>query len=142
MYSSVRYEVVRTESMSSSIWYEELSRRDFVSPLQSRAKGGLSSFIRYEESSRRDFTCLVQSHVLGRLVLICLVRGNKQAGLRLSGTMSHKRSACPRSSNTRNQVDRTTSVRYEVVRKVGLSCMRNLVGRTLSVFYNSRERRA
>ena len=92
---SVQYEVVQTESMSTSAWYEELSRRDFVSPLQSRAKGGLSSFIRYEESSQRDFARLVRSHAT--------------------------RKACPHLSSTRNQAGGTSSIWYDVVRMECLS---------------------
>ena len=63
--SSVRYEVTRKESLSTSVWYDESSRRDFVHQ--------------------------VQSSVKGELVLVRPVLGIKQAGLHLSGTMSHDR---------------------------------------------------
>ena len=86
---SVMYEVTRKESLSSSIQYEEQSRRDFVRP--------------------------VRSHMKGELVLIHPLRGIKQAGLRPSYTKSRKRRACPRSSSTRIQLCGTSSVRYEAV---------------------------
>ena len=69
---------------------------------------GSSSFVWYEESSRRDFVRLVRSHT--------------NEGLSSPyGTLSCERKACPLSSGTRNQAGSTSSVRYEVVRKMCLS---------------------
>ena len=92
--SSVRYEVVRTESLSSFVWYEESSKLEFVRPDKatrwracprpsgtSNQAGGTSS-VRYEESSRID---------------------------------------CPHPSFTRSQAGRPSSVRYEAARKECLS---------------------
>ena len=79
--SSVRYEVARKECMSSSSWYMESSRRDYVAPVRNHARRasprlsstrsqqgrtssvrnvvaqleGTSSSIWYEESSMQDF---------------------------------------------------------------------------------------
>ena len=91
--SSIWYEVVRKECMFSSIWYRESRRRHFVRPVRSRAKGDLVH-------DRR-------------------VRGIKQAGYHQSGTKLGERWACPRPSCRRNQVGRTSSIRYEVKQKVG-----------------------
>ena len=66
-----------------AVQYEESSRRDFVRLVQFTRKEGLTTFILYEESSTRDFVP-VRSRTKGELVLIRLVRGIKQAGLRLS----------------------------------------------------------
>ena len=104
--SSIRYEVKRKESMTSSFHNEESSRRDFIRLIGSRAIGGL--------------------------VLVRLVRGIKQAGLRQSGMMSHDRRACPCHSSTRNQASWTSSVWYEVVRKAFMSS---------SVLYDESSRR-
>ena len=65
-FSSVRYEVARNEDLSSSMWYVE--------------------------SSKRDFILSVRSHAKGEHVLVRLVRGIKQAGLHPSGTKFHKES--------------------------------------------------
>ena len=148
------------ESLSSSVWYEESSERDFIRLVRSRVKQGLvlvcsirrieeaglrpsstksrerkaspppfsttnqagrNSSIWYEESIMRDFVHSLRSCTKGGLVLICLVRAIKQAGLRPSCTKSQKMRACPRPFGTRNQVGRTSSVRYEVKRKDSLS---------------------
>ena len=53
--SSVLYEVVRKESLSSSIWYKESSTQDIVHQYEVVLKDSLSSSVRYEESSRWDF---------------------------------------------------------------------------------------
>ena len=39
--SSIRYEVTQMEGLSSSVKYEESSRKDFVCLIQSRVKEGL-----------------------------------------------------------------------------------------------------
>ena len=57
----------------------------------------------------------------GGLVLVRQVRGIKPAGLRPSDTKSRKWRAGPRPSGTRNQVGGTSSVRFKVARKEGLS---------------------
>ena len=93
--SSIQYEGVQTESMSSSV--------------------------RYKESSRRDFVCLLRSRTIGWLVLVCLVRGIKQAGLHLSSTKSRDRMACFSPSGMRNQAGWTSFVWYKVVRKESLT---------------------
>ena len=90
--SSIRYEVARKE--------------------------GLSTSIRCVESSRRDIVCLVHSHANGLLVLVHPVRGLKHAGLHTSGTKSRKWRACPCLYGTRNKAGGTSSVRFEVSRKV------------------------
>ena len=79
--SSVRYEVVRKESMSSSSWYKESSRQDHVPPVRSHTRracphpsgtrnqhGGTSS-VRYKKSSTWDFIHPIRSRVKGQLVL-------------------------------------------------------------------------
>ena len=167
--SSIRYEDARKQNLSSSVRYDETSRRDFVRlvrscvigdlvivnpvrginevelcpscmmsreriachrPSNTRNQAGgassvqhevtrkesLSSSICYEESSMRDFVRPIRSRVKGELVLVRSVRGIKQAGLRLSDTMSREKRACPRPSSTRNQARWTSSVRYEVTR--------------------------
>ena len=88
---------------------------DFVHPVQNRVKGRLVLVVWYEESSRLDFVGRVRSHAKGGVALIRLVRGIKQ--LHPSGTKSHKWRACPHPSDTRNQVNETSSVWYEVARK-------------------------
>ena len=80
-----------------------------------------SSFVRYKESSRWDFVCLLRSRTIGWQVLVRLVQGIKQAGLRLSSTKSHDRMACSSPSGMRNQAGWTSFVRYEVGHKKGLS---------------------
>ena len=93
--SSIRYEVMRKESLSLSIQYEKSSRWNFTRSIRSRRKGGL--------------------------VLIRQVRRIMQAGLRPFGTTSREWRACPTLSGTRNQAGRTTSIWYEVERKEDLS---------------------
>ena len=51
---SVRYEVTRKVSLSSSKWYDESSRLDFVRPVRSRVKQILV-LVNTKESSTRDF---------------------------------------------------------------------------------------
>ena len=51
---SVRYEVARKVSLSSSKWYDESSRLDFVRLVRSRVKQMLV-LVRTKESSTRDF---------------------------------------------------------------------------------------
>ena len=87
---------------TSLIWYD-VARKECM-----------SSFIRYEESSRCDFVCPERSRALGGLVLVCLVRGIKLAGLRPFGTKSRDWRACPRPSCRINQANGTSSVQYEV----------------------------
>ena len=92
--SSVRYEVARKLSLSSSI--------------------------RYEDSSRQDFVRLVRSHVERKLVLVRPVQGFKWERLRLFGTKKRKKRACPRPFGTRNQSSGTSSIWYEVAQMEGL----------------------
>ena len=143
----VLYKVARKECLFSSVHYEESSRWDIIHPVRCRVKGelllihpvrgikqagirpsrqshkmeSLFSFVRYEESSRWDYICLLQSRSNGGLVLVHLVRGFKQAGLRPSGMKSCESIACPHPSGARNQAGGTSSVRYEVARKESLS---------------------
>ena len=109
-------------------------------------KGSLSSSVRYEESSMWNFVHLVQSRVIEELVLVCLIRGIKHAGLRPSCTKSRKerlstsfryevssrrdyihpvrsrtRRACPRLFSMRYQASGISFVRCEVARKESLS---------------------
>ena len=85
-------------------------------------KVGLPSFVRIEESRMLDFVSLVRSCVIGELLLVRPLRRIKLAGLCPSGTKTHERRTCPRSSSTRSQVGGTSfqrrdgltsSVRYE-----------------------------
>ena len=86
--SSIRYEVMRKESLSTSVWYDESCRQDFVHQ--------------------------VQSSVKEVLVLVRPVRGIQQAGLRLSGTKSHERTASPHPSGMKSRKGRiSTFVRFE-----------------------------
>ena len=78
--SDTRNQVGRT----SSIQYEDARKEN------------LSSSVQYEESIWREFVCPVRSHAKGDLVLVRLVQGIMQAGLRLSGTKSCEMKACPR----------------------------------------------
>ena len=81
----------------------------------------MSSSVRHGESRWRDFVCLLRSRSKGGLVLVRLVRGIKQVGLRPFGTKLCEWRACPCSSGTRIQSGKTSSVRYEVTRKESLS---------------------
>ena len=147
--SSVRYEVVQRAGSSSSVLYDESSRQDFVRPLQSHVKEehvhvrlvrdikqvglhqsssnshmeSLSTFLQYEESSRRDFIRLVRCHVIGGHVLVGPVRRIKHARLHPSGTKSRERKACSRPSGMWNHAGWTSSIRYEIMRKEGLSSL-------------------
>ena len=76
------------------------------------------SFVQYEDSTKHDYVLPVRSHAKGEKVLVRSVREIKEVGLRPSGTKSHERRACPRSSGARNQVGGTSSIRYEVA-KIG-----------------------
>ena len=95
--------------MSSSIRYEESSRRDFVRVVRSRAEGGLVIVRTLRSRAKgklvlvRDFVRPLQCHAEGEHVLIWMVRGIKQARLHPSGTKSREESL-------------STSVRYEVPR--------------------------
>ena len=60
----------------------------------------MSTSVRYEKSSKREFVRLVRSCAIGWHVLIWLIRGIKQAGLRPHGTKS-------------NEESKSTSVRYK-----------------------------
>ena len=80
-----------------------------------------SSFIRYKESSWREFIRPVRSCTIGGLVIVCLVRGINLARLRLSGTKSRERRACPRLSCTMNQAGGTSSIWFKFARKEGLT---------------------
>ena len=145
--SSVLYEVPRNESLSLSVGYQESCERHFVCLLRSHAKGEhvlvqlvrgikqaglrpsntksckeiLSTSVRYVESTWRVFVRLIRSHAIGGHIIVCPMRGVKHAGLRPSGTKSRESRACPSPSGTRNQAGWTSSVRYEVVQKEGLS---------------------
>ena len=57
----------------------------------------------------------------GELVLVRPVRGIKQVGLRLSGTKSLERTACPCPFGSWNNAGRTSYVWNEVARMEGLS---------------------
>ena len=81
----------------------------------------MSSSIWYKESIRWDFVRLVQSRMKGELALVHPVRGIKQAGLRPSGTMPCEMRTCPHPSGMRNLSGGTTSVLYEVTRKESFS---------------------
>ena len=56
-----------------------------------------------------------------RIVLVRSVRGIKYAGLCLSGMKSRERNVCPRPFGIMNQVGKTSSIRYDVVRKECMS---------------------
>ena len=86
--SLVRYVVARNESLSSSV--------------------------RYEESSRRDFICPVQSGAKRKLVIVRRVPGIMREGHCPSVTKSPKRTASPRPVGTTNHASETTSLQYEV----------------------------
>ena len=101
--------------MSTFIRFKESSRRDSFVRYKVTRNEGLSSSIQYEESSKRDFVRPIRSCAKGWLVLVRLERGIKQAGLRPSVTKSCDRNACPRPAGTRNQASGTTSIQYEVV---------------------------
>ena len=158
---SIRYEVPRKDGLSSSVWCVESCKRDFVHSIRSRtwtacqrpsgtrntASGtsaiwyviarleGTSSSIRYNESSMQDFEHPERSPANGGLVLVCPIRGNNQAGIRLmsmktrkrrklvcqvqgikqarlhmSGTKSHETRACTRPCGSMNQAGWTSSV--------------------------------
>ena len=107
--SSIKYEVTRKESLSSSVWYDVTRKESF------------SSSVRYEESRIWEFVRPVRSSVKGELVLIRPEQGIKQAGLRPSDTKTCERRACPYPSGTRNQPGCTLSIQYEVTRTEGLS---------------------
>ena len=79
-----------------------------------RNHGGVTSSIWYEESNRQNFIRLVQSRAKGGLVLVHLVPGIMLEELRPSGLKSHEMRACPRPSTTRDQASETLTVRYEV----------------------------
>ena len=144
--SSVRYEVTQKESLSSSVRYEESSKRDSVRPLQNHArghvliwqvcrikqaglrlsgtkshKGSFSMSVRYEQSSMQDFVHLVRILMKLKLVLIRPVPGITWEGLRPFGTKSRKMRACPCHSGTRNQASGTSYVWFKVARKESMS---------------------
>ena len=117
---SFRYEVTQKDSKSSSNWYDESSRRDYV-PQYEVMQGELVHARQVRGINKADFVHPVRSRAIGGHVIVPLVRGIKHAGLLSSDTKSRERRACPRPSGMRNQAGRTSSVRYEVMRKEGLS---------------------
>ena len=76
-------------------------------------KESLSTFVWYEELSWQDFARPVCSHAIGGHVVVRPIQGIKHVGLHLSGTKSHERRACPHPSGTRNQAGWTSSIRFE-----------------------------
>ena len=108
---------MQSEGLSSSVWYEELSKWDFIHLVQSCGKGWLVRFrlargtkqvgnrssgtksrmdsvstsVWYDESSMQDFVRREQSHANGRLVLVRPIRGNNQAGICPSSTKTRER---------------------------------------------------
>ena len=83
---------------ASSIRYEDARKQN------------LSSSVRYDESSRRDFVRLVRSCVIGDLVIVYPVRRINEVELCPSCMMSRERIACHRPSNTRNQAGGASSI--------------------------------
>ena len=102
-------------------------------------KGGLALSVRYDESCKLDIVYLVRSRAKGGLVLAHPVSGIMLERLRPSGLKSHERRACPRCPSTmRNQASETLTVRYKVTSE---TCPRpfvtsNQAGGTSSVNYN------
>ena len=95
----------------------------------------MSSSIQYEESSRRDFVHLVRRCTKGELVIVCPLRGINHGGIRQASTKSRESrtcprpfdmklretKACPRPLGTRIRAEWTSSVRCEVARKESIS---------------------
>ena len=86
---------------TSSVWYEDVRKEN------------LSSSVRYKESIRLEFVRPVRSCAKGDLGLVRPVQGIKWKGLRLSDTTSREKRACPLPSGMRNQASVTLSILYK-----------------------------